>query len=942
MSDSNRTPLQVVDQLASTVRALPPLTPAHLDLRNLLETPHWDEDALASLTLWANTPEGHDLCSGVGLDPDFWPALVPYDFIIGVVGTELLVYSRLDAAATLGRNANHLERRSPTTWHVPRPAEARAALRVLVAQRSGIATRAAIGILLDSDLTSQDATIGITAAPLASGGLAIHADATAPLLGALRARGVTPIWDDKSAFWRVAEREAVQALGVLREARIPLVTEGEPDQREPGDFLLDEREASLDLLRDVPIDQLSTLGARRVQKFNTFGVRSIFDLLMLAPRRYLDRSSLQQLSAVSAGQEVAVVGTINDIAPNISRRFVRFQISDGTGTLSATFFNALWMAKRYKKGDRVIVLGKADEWRGRSRTLLQMTNPLMEAFTEDSIPIIPIYPQSGKQQVSTWEIRRATEEALNRLPELDDPLPSDVIQELDLAARHDSLRLLHFPRTLNDVSASRRRLAFDEFLRLQLALLQARRVMEAELAVVQKPDGSLTQRLRDSLPFPLTTAQERVWAEVVADISDPAPMHRLLQGDVGSGKTLMAILALLAGLEGGHQGALMAPTEILATQLHAELVNRLTAAGLTESVTTALLTSKTKASDRRRVLAGLHDGSIGIAVGTHSLISEAVSFHSLGVVVIDEQHRFGVEQRAALRSKVSSGAAPDMLVMTATPIPRTAAITAFGDLETSVIDELPPGRTPIETIWTTPRGSAHLASEPHWADVLNEVSKGRQAFIVCPLVEGSEKLQAASAVKTYETLASGCLSGVRVLLVHGQQPADERAAAMQAFAEGDADVLVSTTVIEVGVNVPNASRMVILDAERFGIAQLHQLRGRVGRGEHPSRCYLLGSPTSSEGEQRLQALCDSTDGFYLSEIDLALRGAGNILGSEQSGGVSDLRIADLLRDKDLLEMARTTAQSLLSRDPGLDDHPALRNEVRAALGEGQAQWLFKS
>jgi ATP-dependent DNA helicase RecG len=912
-------------------------------VRQLQTSPAMDD--VAVFVLWANSKRGHSVCVNLGCDPDFWPTLLPHDFILGVLNDTVMLYSRPESAAVLSSHpvTSHLLREGPGLWSIPSPALAMDPLRALIQDYPSHVTRSAANALRAATATNSaeaDGPVLVTTDLL--GGLILDVSFNSNLLKQLRSAGVSPAWEDRLARWRISEVDAPAAVPILAARGISISGLAASDLKRMNREDLGGTQPTLDALRAVPIDSLASIGPRRAQKFRAFGISTLFDLLMLAPRRYLDRSALKQMSAALSGEEGALVGRIQDATVNTARRFVRFQISDGTATVSATFFHSLWMAKRFKKGDTVILLGRIEEWRGRSRTVLQMTNPLMEIFTEDTVPVIPIYPQSGKQQISTWEIRRATEEALSRLAEVVDPLPEAMRSRLALVRRHDSISGVHFPRSLKEAADARTRLVFDEFLRLQLALIQARLTMEKELAVAQRPTGALTGKVRDSLPFPFTAAQERVWSEILADISSPAPMHRLLQGDVGSGKTLIAILALLAGIEGGHQGALMAPTEILATQLHAELEGRLNRAGLADSVTTALLTSKTRARDRRQILDGLSEGSIGIAVGTHSLIGEGVNFHSLGVVVIDEQHRFGVEQRAALRAKVATGAAPDMLVMTATPIPRTAAITAFGDLETSIIDELPPGRTPIETTWVRLRGEEHSATDAHWTDVLDEIAQGRQAFVVCPLVEGSEKLQAASAVNTFEALATGCLSGVRVILVHGQQSAEERATAMQRFIDGDADVLVSTTVIEVGVNIPNASRMVILDAERFGIAQLHQLRGRVGRGGHPSRCYLVANPTSTEGEQRLQALCDSTDGFYLSEVDLSLRGAGNILGSEQSGGVSDLRIADLIRDREVLEIARETAQALLAEDPHLAANHILREEVRAAVGEGQAEWLFKS
>ncbi len=420
-------------------------------------------------------------------------------------------------------------------------------------------------------------------------------------------------------------------------------------------------------------------------------------------------------------------------------------------------------------------------------------------------------------------------------------------------------------------------------------------------------------------------------------------MHLLLQGDVGSGKTVVAVTALLTAVAGGYQGALMAPTEVLAEQ-HALGVRALLAGTTVPSeegtlfaereLRVELLTGRATAKERREISAGLASGAVDIVIGTHALITEAVEFNRLGVAVIDEQHRFGVEQRAALRGK---GDDPDVLVMTATPIPRTAAMTVYGDLDVAVLDELPPGRTPIVTTWA--RGEMEEAGA--WAAVREEVAAGRQAYVVCPLIEGSEKIQAASAIETYEELAAGHLHGLRLALMHGQVAAKEREATMAAFRAGEIDVLVATTVIEVGVDVPNATVMVIVNADRFGLAQLHQLRGRVGRGADASRCFLLGEATTPDGEERLGAMVQTTDGFALAEVDLEIRGEGTVMGTRQKGR-NDLKLASLRRDLNLVVAAREVAFEMVDRDRGLEDHPLLRDEVRLLIDDDEAEFLFKS
>ena len=454
------------------------------------------------------------------------------------------------------------------------------------------------------------------------------------------------------------------------------------------------------------------------------------------------------------------------------------------------------------------------------------------------------------------------------------------------------------------------------------------------------------------MPYQLTGAQQRVIAEIESDLAGPHPMHRLLQGDVGAGKTIVAVAAMLTAVQGGHQGAIMAPTEVLAEQ-HAVGIRQLLQ-GLVipdadslfgeREVRVELLTSSVTAERRRDVLAGLADGRVDIAIGTHALIQDTVVFHSLGVVVVDEQHRFGVEQRAALRAKgEGAGAVPDVLVMTATPIPRTAAMTVYGDLDVSVLDEKPPGRTPIVT--RSAQGEDQL--EEVWADVCAEVAAGRQVYVVCPLIEESEKLEVASAEETIERLAYGELRGLKLELLHGRMSSAEKEQVMNRFRSGETDVLVATTVIEVGVDVPNATIMVILDADRFGIAQLHQLRGRVGRGVHASRCWLVTTAKEAEDQliaesnPRIDALVESDDGFYLAEVDLELRGEGTLMNKEQKGR-SDLKLASLRRDRELVELARDAAYEIVDADITLSKQPELRSELALFLKPEDEEFLFKN
>ncbi|MET0326971.1 MAG: ATP-dependent DNA helicase RecG, partial [Ilumatobacteraceae bacterium] len=542
------------------------------------------------------------------------------------------------------------------------------------------------------------------------------------------------------------------------------------------------------------------------------------------------------------------------------------------------------------------------------------------------------------------------ENALQRASQrgLADPVPAGTRRRLGLIERGAALHDIHLPESIADMQHARRRRAFGALRRVPRERVLRKGAMERDsIGIRHQVDGELVHRFHDALSFPLTNAQRRVIAEIDADLAAPHPMHRLLQGDVGAGKTVVAVTALLAAVQGGHQGALMAPTEVLAEQ-HATGIKRLLeglevpdAGGslfADRPLRVELLTNRVTGNERKRVLAGLADGGVDLVIGTHALIQEAVAFHSLGVVVVDEQHRFGVEQRAALRDKAGA-AVPDVLVMTATPIPRTAAMTVYGDLDVSVLDELPPGRTPIITRWA----AGPLLEEEAWAAVRDEVAAGRQAYVVCPLIEESEKLEVASAEETFERLSGGELYGMRLGLLHGRMSAADKEATMDRFRIGGLDVLVATTVIEVGVDVPNATVMVILDADRFGIAQLHQLRGRVGRGAHESQCWLVTTPKDGDApiSPRVEALVASTDGFELAEVDLDLRGEGTLMSSAQKGR-SDLRLASLRRDRDLVRLARDAAFEIVDPDPSLDAHPELRDELALLITDEDTEFLTRS
>jgi ATP-dependent DNA helicase RecG len=509
---------------------------------------------------------------------------------------------------------------------------------------------------------------------------------------------------------------------------------------------------------------------------------------------------------------------------------------------------------------------------------------------------------------------------------------------------------------MEEVSAARRRLVFDELLRIQLALVLRKEALERTArGITHVTSGELVERFVERLPFQLTAGQRAAIAEITGDLGAPHPMHRLLQGDVGSGKTIVGVAAMLTAVQGGHQAALMAPTEVLAEQ-HAmgirELLQGFTVPAGDEDgqlfderpLSVELLTNRTTASQREKLFAGLAAGSVDVVIGTHALIEEGVRFRSLGVVVIDEQHRFGVEQRAMLREKGPDETVPDVLVMTATPIPRTAAMTVYGDLDVTVLAEKPGERQPITTTWertTKDTDQLSLGELAVWDHVRREVEAGHQAYVVCPLIEESEKLEVRSAEATFAELDAGPLAGLRLGLLHGRVKAAEKEATMDLYRAGQLDVLVATTVIEVGVDVPNATVMVVLDADRFGIAQLHQLRGRVGRGADRSWCYLVGAGATPDGERRLQALVDSDDGFELAEVDLEVRGEGTLFAARQKGR-NDLKLASLLRDRPVVERARAAAFALVGEDPGLAAHPELLSEVELFLDDDERAFLEKS
>ena len=690
---------------------------------------------------------------------------------------------------------------------------------------------------------------------------------------------------------------------------------------------------SLRELDAISVDRLQGVGEERRTSLGEVEIESVFDLLTHYPRRYVDRSREAKLGEVIPGQEVMVVADVESVKSRRTRNrrsIVEVSLSDDTGSLKLVFFNQAWRSKQLKQGLTVALFGKVDLYRGQ----LQMTNPLVDLVGDRTGRIIAIYPQSEKAGLTTWDIGRWSTEALRRCERrgIVEPLPAQVLHDLQLLGRTAAFKAIHQPNSMSQVSEARNRLVLDELLRVQLVLrLRKMRRLESASGIAHRCDSQLLASFYDRLPFELTAAQQRTMAEVEVDLKTEQPMHRLLQGDVGAGKTLVALHALLIAVADGHQGALMAPTEVLADQHYLSLVEL--AEGLEVSDDSTLmgvrplsikvLTNRITGTDRQRVVEGMGNGSVDLVIGTHALIQEGITFSSLSVVVVDEQHRFGVEQRSILRERGRpDGKWPHLLVMTATPIPRTAAMTVYGDLDVSTLDELPPGRTPITTFWVGD------SNDTVWQHVRSEIAQGRQAYVVCPLIEESDKLDADSAETTKDRLSKGELSGVKVGLLHGRLSGTDKQKTMDAFREGRLDVLVATTVIEVGVDVPNATTMIILSADRFVMAQLHQLRGRVGRGAHQSTCFLVtADEISDDAEARIRALEESTDGFALAERDLELRGEGTIFDQRQSGS-NDLKLASLARDRVWVERARDLAATLVNENGSLEQHKTLEDEVR--------------
>jgi ATP-dependent DNA helicase RecG len=697
------------------------------------------------------------------------------------------------------------------------------------------------------------------------------------------------------------------------------------------------------------------------------GIATVRDLLHHYPRRYIDRSQVSRIGELKIGTYATVIARVKRVTKRQTRRrqsMVTITLYDGSGYLDLTFFNQPWTGSMYKEGYEVAVSGIAHLYRGR----LQLANQEIELLKGDDRDLVhtgritPIHRAS--EGITTRTIRELVWRALGRLGPIPDPMPEDLIRAEALRPFDRAIRDIHFPGSQAELAAAIERLKFDELFVLELGLaFRKHRVERADIGVAHEPGGPLIERLYRTLPFEPTAAQRRATEEIDAAMARPRPMNVLLQGDVGSGKTLVALHAALVAIGSGHQAAIMAPTEVLAGQHfrqveallggsgavpYLELASPASADGAQASllepapdedvaprVTYALLTAAVTGRGRAKILEGIAAGDVDLVVGTHALVQEGVAFADLSLAVIDEQHRFGVHQRMALKGK---GASPDVLIMTATPIPRTLALTYYGDLDVVILDEMPKGRQPIRTLIARTQPERQAAYEL----VRAEVEAGRQAFVVCAAIDETNRNQVRAAEGEAQRLAADVFPDLSVQVLHGKLRPAEKERVMDAFRSGSTHLLISTTVIEVGVDVPNATVMLVENAERFGLAQLHQLRGRIGRGTHPSTCVLFDASEEGnlEARARLEAMVRTTDGFELADEDLRLRGEGTLFDVKQSG-LPDLKLARLADDLDLVRRARARAFAAIDRDPDLAGEPGLLAELRSRF-EGSIDWLFHS
>lgn len=709
------------------------------------------------------------------------------------------------------------------------------------------------------------------------------------------------------------------------------------------------------------------LGDKTAKAFKDhFGYTTVGELLYHFPRRYLVRGELSDIAALQEGDEATILAKVHSAQ---SRRFqarkgtmLEVVVTDGTAKLSLTFFNQAWREKDLKVGSQGLFAGKVGSFNGKKQLahpdyeMIPDGNDVDSAVAGFAGLYIPLYPSTAK--IPSWKIAQCIDLALAALDEIEDPIPAPLLEKNKYPTIRQALEQIHHPNDLDATELARERLTFDEALLLQLLLLQRKSELRKLDAVSRSQvAGGILDNFDARLPFELTAGQHQVASEIATDLAQTHPMHRLLQGEVGSGKTVIALRAALTVIDSGGQAALLAPTEVLAAQHYRtfrKLLGDLAEGGMLGSSETStgvvLLTGSQSAAARREALADIKSGSAGLIVGTHALLSESVEFNELALVIVDEQHRFGVEQRDALKSKAA--VTPHLLVMTATPIPRTVAMTVFGDLDISTLRELPLGRQVITTHLVPVEEKPHFL-ERTWQRVREEVSQGHQVYIVAPRISADfsedadfEFLEGTdSSLTAVEELGpelqSGALNGLRIAPLHGRQSADVKDATMKAFAAGELDVLISTTVIEVGVDVPNATLMIIMDADRFGVSQLHQLRGRVGRGTSPGLCLLVTKAVAgTPARARLDAVASTTDGFELSRIDLEQRREGDVLGTNQSGSRSHLRLLRVLRDEALIDIARTEAEAIT--EAGIVHYPSLQAALQKLELDTATEFIDKS
>ena len=714
---------------------------------------------------------------------------------------------------------------------------------------------------------------------------------------------------------------------------------------------------------------VDVVGDRTAKVLDTvFGYRTVSDLLHHYPRRYLVRGELSDIAELNEGDEVTVLA---EIYSSSSRKLqgrkgsiLEVIVTDGSAKMSLTFFNQAWREKELRVGRQGLFAGKVGVFNGKR----QLAHPDYEMVPDGSDvdsavadfagKFLPVYPASSK--LPSWKIAQCVKLAIDSLDEVPDFIPPHILEKFKYPSAQQALAQIHNPVDLDSAELSKARLTFDEAFLLQLLLLERRAELRA-LKTVARPvkSGGILETFDKSLPWKLTPGQVEVSREIESDLAADIPMHRLLQGEVGSGKTVVALRAMLAVVDSGGQAALLAPTEVLAAQ-HLRTIEKLLGplaqggmlGGVENATQITLLTGSQNAAARKEALALAASGQAGIVIGTHALLSESVVFSDLGLIVVDEQHRFGVEQRDALKAKAVNP--PHLLVMTATPIPRTVAMTVFGDLDISTLGELPLGRQPITT-HVVPTMEKPTFLDRAWERIREEVSQGHQAYIVAPRIAagssedadldflyGEQSPDIASVEELAPKLHGGALKGLRIAPLHGRLTTELKDATMQAFSTGEIDVLVSTTVIEVGVDVPNATVMVIMDADRFGVSQLHQLRGRVGRGTSPGLCLLVsGAPIETPARERLEAVSKTQDGFELSRIDLEQRREGDVLGATQSGARSHLRLLRVLRDEGLIEEARNVAAELLESNSSLKGYPLLKDELEMLKKEQTSTYIDK-